>query len=61
MLITELKIASSEDLSRVYTITVERGPDRVSCTCTGCLVHGYCKHIRFYKKAIKKLLDGGVA
>ena len=59
MLLADLKVASSEDLSRVYTITVERDPDRVSCSCTGCMVHGYCKHIRFYKKAIKKLLEDG--
>jgi hypothetical protein len=55
--LAELKVASSEDLSRVYTITVERDPKRVYCTCTGCMVHGYCKHIKFYKKAIKKILE----
>lgn len=58
MFVAEIKVASCEDLSRVYTITVETGPDRVSCTCTGCMVHGYCKHVKFYKKAIKKLLNG---
>jgi len=58
MMLAELKVASAEDLSRVYTITVEKSPDRVSCSCTGCMTHGYCKHIRFYKKAIKKLLEG---
>lgn len=61
MLLSELKVASSSDPSTVYTITVEKDPERVSCTCTGCMVHGYCKHIRFYKKAIGKLLgkNGG--
>jgi hypothetical protein len=59
MMLGEIKVASSSDTSRVYTITVEKNPDRVSCTCTGCMVHGYCKHIRFYKKAIKKLLEKG--
>jgi hypothetical protein len=59
MMLAELKVASCEDLSRVYKITVEKDPDRVYCTCTGCMVHGYCKHIRFYKKAIKKLLEKG--
>lgn len=58
MFVAELKVASSKDLSRVYTIRVERDPDRVFCSCTGNMVHGYCKHIRFYKKAIKKLLEG---
>ena len=53
---TDFKIPSTTDLSKYYSITVECDPPRVSCTCTGCAVHGYCKHIRFYKKAIGKLL-----
>jgi len=58
MFVGELKVASSSDVSRIYTITVEKSPDRVYCSCTGNMVHGYCKHIRFYKKAIKKMLGG---
>jgi len=59
-LLGEIKVASSSDVSTVYTIRVEGGPDRVSCDCTGCVVHGYCKHIRFYKKAIRKLLGNEI-
>jgi len=59
MFVAELMVASSSDTTRVYTITVERDPDRVYCSCTGNMVHGYCKHIKFYKKAITKLLRGG--
>ena len=58
MMLGEIRVASSSDTTKIYTIRVEGCPDRVYCDCTGCCVHGYCKHIRFYKKAIKKLLEG---
>ena len=56
MLIKEIKVASSTDPSTVYTIRVERDPDRVSCDCVGCVTHGYCKHLKFYKHAIQRIL-----
>lgn len=57
MKVAEILVVSTSDPSRTHVVTVERDPDRVSCTCTGCCVHGYCKHIRFYKSAIKRLLE----
>ena len=52
MLVTEIKTISTTDPSKMYTVSVEKAPDRVSCDCFGCRVHGYCKHIKFYKKTI---------
>ena len=61
MIIAKIKTMSTTEPSQIHTITVEKNPDRVYCTCTGCMVHGYCKHIRFYKRTIGKLLgkNGG--
>jgi hypothetical protein len=56
MLLKEIHVASSTDPSRVYTIRVERDPDRVFCDCVGCMTHGYCKHIKFYYHAIQRIL-----
>ena len=56
MIIKKLLVASTSDPGKIYTITIERNPDRVSCDCLGCVTHGYCKHMKIYYRVIQRLL-----
>jgi len=56
MLIKELRVCSTTDPETIYTIRVEKDPDRVFCDCVGCRTHGYCKHLKIYYRVIQRLL-----
>ena len=40
-----------------YEVFVNTDKKIVMCGCKGFMTHGYCKHIKFYKKLIKELLE----
>lgn len=49
-------IDSTTDPNKRYTVTIDKIHNYVSCTCTGFLAHGRCKHIKFYFDLIEKTL-----
>lgn len=57
MTIFKIGLTSTSDGSVKYTIVVDSEKQTVDCSCRGGRIHGRCKHIRFYKKLIKELLE----
>lgn len=52
-----LRVCSTTDLEKSYTIRVQRDPMWIKCDCPGFASHQRCKHVKFYKDLIKKYLD----
>jgi len=57
--VMRIKLMSTTDPEQSYIITVDRVHKLVDCTCTGFRTHGYCKHIKFYKKIIQEFIKKG--
>ncbi|GAH02284.1 unnamed protein product [marine sediment metagenome] len=55
-MIYKIGLTSTSDYKNYYTIKIDTEIQTVECSCIGCVIHGYCKHIKFYKRLIKKLL-----
>jgi len=50
-------ISSRSDPEVLHEVKIYPEEKRVSCDCRGFRFHGYCNHIKFFKKAIKKLIQ----
>lgn len=54
--IIKMQMPSTSDLNKHYTITIDQELKIVKCDCIGFAFWGRCKHIKFYKRLIKKLM-----
>lgn len=50
------QIASTSQPDVIHNVTIDLKNNYVSCDCSGFICHGRCKHIRFYRETISKLL-----
>jgi len=51
-------ISSRSNPDVLHEIKIYPEEKRVHCDCLGFRFHGYCNHIKFFKKTIKKLIQG---
>ena len=50
-------ISSRTNPTVLHEVKIDPKKKRVFCDCQGFRFHGYCNHIKFYKKTIKKLME----
>jgi len=53
----DLQISSRSNPEEVHNIKIMPKEKRVSCDCLGFKFHGYCSHIKFYKKMIRRVIN----
>ena len=56
MKIYEIVVHSTTQKNTWYHIEIFKDPDIVKCDCRAGRIHGFCRHIKFYKKLIDHLL-----
>lgn len=54
-----IEVKSTSDFYKTYEVEIDTDKQTVSCGCRAGRILGRCKHIRFYKKLIKELLEDG--
>ena len=50
------QVHSTTQYKKLYWVTVEWDPPRVYCECQGYRTHGYCRHIKMYKRLVDRIL-----
>lgn len=51
-----LQIPSTTEIFKWYHIIIDTETKFVMCSCPGCNFTGRCKHIKFYKYLIRRIL-----
>ena len=51
-----MKQIHSAETNKIYNVTIDKKHNHVSCTCLGYQNHRRCKHIKFYKDYIERVM-----
>lgn len=57
MTVFRIGLMSTSNIQVKYTIIVDTVKRTVNCDCKAGRIIGRCKHMRFYKKLIKELME----
>lgn len=56
MKIYDIVVHSTTQKNTLYHIEIFKDPDEVLCDCKSGRIHGFCKHIKYYKHLITFIL-----